>query len=169
MASYPSGQRDLTVNQTASHSGVRIPHLPPNRRRPAPSFSGAGLLLFGTKCVDENARGPDPRSPPHRAPNTPHSLIDCARCGGGSVGASNPSLATKRIRTDPSFSGAGLLLFGAKWVDENAPGPDPCSPPHRAPVRSRQSGPVFLSRCSGSSRGARVTNSLHFGHVPIFC
>src|SRR3978361_1234792 len=29
LASYPSGQRDLTVNQTAEPSGVRIPHLPP--------------------------------------------------------------------------------------------------------------------------------------------
>lgn len=28
MAGYPSGQRDLTVNQTALHSGVRIPHPP---------------------------------------------------------------------------------------------------------------------------------------------
>ena len=28
MASYPSGQRDLTVNQPAQPSGVRIPHSP---------------------------------------------------------------------------------------------------------------------------------------------
>ena len=28
MASYPSGQRDLTVNQLALPSGVRIPHSP---------------------------------------------------------------------------------------------------------------------------------------------
>src|SRR5690606_17585995 len=31
-AGCPSGQRDLTVNQTAQPSGVRIPHLPPERR-----------------------------------------------------------------------------------------------------------------------------------------
>jgi hypothetical protein len=31
MACYPSGQRDLTVNQTAQHSGVRIPHTPQSR------------------------------------------------------------------------------------------------------------------------------------------
>ena len=30
LASYPSGQRELTVNQPALHSGVRIPHLPPD-------------------------------------------------------------------------------------------------------------------------------------------
>jgi hypothetical protein len=30
MASYPSGQRDLTVNQLAQPSGVRIPHSPPH-------------------------------------------------------------------------------------------------------------------------------------------
>ena len=29
MASYPSGHRDLTVNQLAQPSGVRIPHSPP--------------------------------------------------------------------------------------------------------------------------------------------
>ena len=28
MASYPSGQRDLTVTQLAQPSGVRIPHSP---------------------------------------------------------------------------------------------------------------------------------------------
>ena len=30
-ASYPSGQRDLTVNQLALPTGVRIPHSPPSR------------------------------------------------------------------------------------------------------------------------------------------
>src|SRR5690606_20439834 len=30
-ADYPSGQRELTVNQLALPTGVRIPHLPPRR------------------------------------------------------------------------------------------------------------------------------------------
>ena len=40
LASYPSGQRDLTVNQPAQPSGVRIPHLPQN-----PTPPGRGFLL----------------------------------------------------------------------------------------------------------------------------
>ena len=36
-ASYPSGQRDLTVNQLALPTGVRIPHSPPS-----------GLFLLNT-------------------------------------------------------------------------------------------------------------------------
>lgn len=36
MADYPSGQRGLTVNQLATPTGVRIPHLPPNENGPGP-------------------------------------------------------------------------------------------------------------------------------------
>ena len=45
MASYPSGQRDLTVNQLALPSGVRIPHSPQKQR--------------GSAMVDESASTAD--------------------------------------------------------------------------------------------------------------
>ena len=47
LASYPSGQRDLTVNQTALHSGVRIPHSPPlenTDNKAPPTFGSEGLF-----------------------------------------------------------------------------------------------------------------------------
>ncbi|CAD5138250.1 protein of unknown function [Microbacterium sp. Nx66] len=40
LASYPSGQRDLTVNQPSSTSGVRIPHSPPRK----PPLAGASRV-----------------------------------------------------------------------------------------------------------------------------
>src|SRR4029079_18369596 len=38
LASYPSGQRDLTVNQLSTTSGVRIPHSPLQKPRSAGAF-----------------------------------------------------------------------------------------------------------------------------------
>ena len=53
MASYPSGQRELTVNQPFSTSGVRIPHLPPNVNDPAE----AGSFTFNAMSVIRTPAG----------------------------------------------------------------------------------------------------------------
>ena len=53
LAGYPSGQRDLTVNQTALHSGVRIPHPPPREGlRDAGPFARVVEEVIRTRHLD---------------------------------------------------------------------------------------------------------------------
>src|SRR6478609_3598419 len=58
-AGYPSGQRELTVNQPAQPSGVRIPHLPPQPLRTGPAS------LVGGRALALRWDAARPGNPPH--------------------------------------------------------------------------------------------------------
>src|SRR5688572_28180160 len=91
MASYPSGQRDLTVNQTAQHSGVRIPHSPRMKPRFAGAFvvSGASRGPGGRSVVGMSEREASVENP--SVESSPEAMS--AASGAGAVGASGSSVA----------------------------------------------------------------------------
>ena len=101
LASYPSGQRDLTVNQTALHSGVRIPHSPQMKSAP---FTGRFSLV---PCCVRDSGGGNPvvcRRLPHSPPIAKAPIQGAFAIGGSFDGYSNAGSLGPRLWARQRFA-----------------------------------------------------------------
>src|SRR5690606_19379237 len=142
-AGFPSGQRDLTVNQTAQPTGVRIPHPPQQAKRPADLGGpgggafvvGAWVSLRGWLGVGGSAHLDSHPSTRFAEPGQPTSAHNTGSASAHGCSASSWEANANRVGSDPRpptnctpsgrpptvrYSGtdiAGLPVRLASWVN----------------------------------------------------